>query len=1264
MKYKIRSLFVWMLVLLQCINLQPISALASSASGSISSSFTYDKTDYYVTVVDVYNDGYTIREEERQVDIYTKGDSYSYNALTPPNGYQLTSSANVTGVIDRDMRIVFIYSKVTYAGITVSFGEKLCNYLNEYIRLHPDADTGYVFKPDEIITRYGVNFGRTSSFSLYLYQINNVFYKLEPNIIKNISSFHTYYYDYDEGWNANSYYVGNPIEGISEDPYIKITSRYEGNVPSGTNIQNYSSYNIEVTLPDDTSIDMGTKECCHIVLDMDGLGYVERKLTGGVFRTVIDELDAEDTVMKWYEKKEGVTTNYVWSDYDGWYLEDMPYISAVPGDFSFIEDGVSIMQQDRYDLIYCGKDKDTNEDVIRYSDGTDFEIPDAPSIDGYKCINPDSPRKFDYIRSESMPYKLPATGYYYDYVPMVTYTITVKDKFVGESGTEEKINLRTTDYITGGDSYSYSALEVIPEGYRLVGDTVISGTVSEDEEIIFVYQKLPKYTVTVKDKYVNGAGEEVRTDVRQEDSLYEGNVYRYEALDTIPDNYELAGASSYTGTVGADTEIIFVYQNTCKYTVMVKDRYINESGGEIKTDIRQIDYVPEGVRYSYEALSPVPDGYKLTGDETVNGVTFENTEIIFTYQKEPEKEPETEPTEPSTEPETEPETESAEPSTEPETESETESTEPSTEPDIKPKTYIFRIVDEYYDSDGNVVKTVERLSDTLAEGTEYECTVVSPIPEGYAVISDAEYRGTITQDTVVIFKYKESSVRLVTVSGYLTDQNGKPVANSRVELHSEVRTAVTDADGYYEIRNVEAGEHKLSVFDSDDETELVTCDLSITRQNQDMVVVTYKTQGSEVKIDLSVEDVIKVDVVLSLYKLEVIDKYYDKNGRLTKSELRESLTAVKPGTAYTYDALSLKGYKVTSGKQYSGTVTEDTTVIFTYSKNKKSGSKPDSGTETEPKYYTVTVVDNYYDTNELLINSAVRLTETKSDGDAYYYDAKVPSGYVLAGADHYSGFVHSNITLVFAYKAVGVSRNAVVTIIDRYVEADGGSRDDVRLTEIKRINDLYHYEAVKPEGYELAGSAEYSGIVNGQLTLVFTYQKSAGDDKKTAKPGEHTVTVIDKYITYIPLNDFIADNVSSLGVADDMSNFNIYSYSEEDGNYMYTVRRELRCRDVYTDGSFYKYNALEPKNYTCISDRELSGTVTGDIELEFIYVSNGLTAADIPFSVYNAKPTYPYAPEAKTGDLDERNRMACVVVIVVFAAVCMAAYIGRKRHYR
>ena len=1001
--------------------------------------------------------------------------------------------------------------------------------------------------------------------------------------------------------------------------------------------------------PENLGVDTDTMSCCHIVICMEDISTSGYKLVGGIYRTVIEGMDAEDDIESWYDWELDYTDNEgnkVIERVPYSYIKDSWEWEDEPEKFTYIENGTRIREWEcDYDdygretnRIYRVRDKNTKEEVLRFPDGTKFVIDSAPSIEGYKCINQDKTRGFI---SHNRSGEGSAIYFYYDYIPVVTHKIIVKDKFVDEEGNEIETQERQTDHVPEDEEYTYEALDPIPDGYKLVSAPTVTDTSTEDKEIVFVYQKIPQYTITVKDVFINELGVEENTAIRQEDKLYEDSSYHYSALSPVPEGYELTGISDYAGKVSVDMEIVFIYQrkkvlpNT--YAMVVKDKYIDIDGSVIGIDERVNTTLNAFEEYTFTAIDPVPEGYEVVGASGYFGNITSDTEIIFVYQKKPAE---------------------------------------------KPATYTFQVVDEYYDADGNVIKTIERTTDTLEEGSEYVCTALKPIPDGYVLISDEEYRGIISEDTVIIFKYKDASVRLVTVKGYLTYKNGEPVANKKVEIHSKVRSAITDANGYYEINHIETGKHKYTVF-NDDGTDLIACDLNITKSGQDTAAVTYKMKDTEVSIDLSIADVLKIDAVLPLYRLEVFDKYYDEYGQLVKSELRESLTAVKAGTAYSYDALSPEGYTLTSEKNYSGVVTADTEVIFTYKKDKKPDDKPtpkpdkptpkptpkpDKPTPKpdptpEKKNYTVTVVDNYYDANALLIRSSVRLTEIKSDGDAYYYEAKPIPNFTLIGADHYSSYVYSDITLTFAYKAVAQPKDAVITVIDRYVDEDGSTEDKIRIIDDKKVGEPYHYEAIPSEGYQISGSSSYSGVVTGSFTLIFTYQKEDKNDDTTGYK-EYTVTVIDKFITDIPVNNFIIDESEETGISDGLNNFNTYHYARENEKYIYMVRREMRCRDIYTENFPYQYGAREFKNFECISETEYSGIVTGDIELEFIYARNGLTANDIPDKVYTSKPDYPDAPEAKTGDLDEVDRLLYVLIIILLTGVIAASWAGRKRYYK
>lgn len=1234
MNYKLRSFVACLLCFFQCVMLFSSDILAAtSEGGDISSSFRIDKTEFVITVVDCYYDeDYNSTEVIREEKTYALGESYSYDALKP-DGYILERGcqSNVSGVASSDLEIYFYYEKITDVRITVSFDEALCNYLNKY---------GANVSPTDIVWKIGNDSGCDSWQEITLGEESSVDFSFQDIaethirdysdsdengdiydedgflitdldndncLIRAVRAYRTYYYEYGKGWNPQPHYLGSPVDGLMEDEYI-----------SRVYDEDYGLI-YKCNFPEDLGVDTDTMSCCHIVLCMDDIYRSGYKSVKGIYRTAIDGVDAEDDIESWYDYSysDGTTIRVPYSGIkDSWEWENEPEV------FTYIENGTRIREWTRL-LIYHGLGNDEGSYLVS---GKEFVMDSAPHIEGYKCINPDAPREFI---SQNPNEEFAGLCFYYDYVPVVTHKIVIKDKFIDESGNEIEIQERQTDNVPEDEEYTYEALDPIPDGYKLVSDPTVTDTSTEDKEIVFIYQKLHQYTITVKDKFTSESGVEENTAIRKEDKLYEDSSYHYSALSPVPEGYELVGSSDYAGKADKDMEIIFTYRKKIvlpnTYSMVVKDKYIDVDGSVIRIDERVNTALKAFEEYSFTAIDPVPEGYEVVGASGYVGKITSDTEIIFVYQKKPAE---------------------------------------------KPATYSFKVVDEFYDADGNVIKTVERTTDTLEEGSEYVCTALKPVPDGYVLISDSEYRGIISGDTVIVFKYKDASVRLVTVKGYLTYKNGEPVANKKVEIHSEVRTAITDADGYYEIRNIEAGNHKYTVF-NDDGTDLITCDLNIAKSGQDTAEVTYKMRDTEISIDFPSADVLEIDAVLPLYKLQVFDQYYDEHNRLVKSELRESLTAVKAGTAYSYDALSPEGYSVTSAKNYSGVVSGDTEVVFMYKKNKKPEDKPTPKPTPKPdpspekRSYKITVVDNYYDSNALLISSSVRLTELKTEGDAYYYEAKLVSNFTLIGADHYSDFVHSDLTLAFAYKAVATPKDAVITVIDRFIDEDGNPEDEIRITDDKKVGDPYQYDAIPKEGYEIVGSSSYTGVVTSHLTLIFTYQKIS-EDKQAA--NEYTVTVIDKFITDIPVNQFIIDESEKTGVSDGLNKFNTYQYAREDGQYIYMVRRTVRCKDIYTEGSSYMYKAHELKNFACISETEFSGVITDNVELEFVYARKGLALQDIPDNVYNSRPDFPDSPEAKTGDLDEADskvdRIPYVMIVILFMAVILAAWAGRKRYYR
>lgn len=576
MNYKLRSFVACLLCFFQCVMLFSSDILAAtSEGGDISSSFRIDKTEFVITVVDCYYDeDYNSTEVIREEKTYALGESYSYDALKP-DGYILERGcqSNVSGVASSDLEIYFYYEKITDVRITVSFDEALCNYLNKY---------GANVSPTDIVWKIGNDSGCNSRQEITLGEESSVDFSFQDIaethirdysdsdengdiydedgflitdldndncLIRAVRAYRTYYYEYGKGWNPQPHYLGSPVDGLMEDEYI-----------SRVYDEDYGLI-YKCNFPEDLGVDTDTMSCCHIVLCMDDIYRSGYKSVKGIYRTAIDGVDAEDDIESWYDYSysDGTTIRVPYSGIkDSWEWENEPEV------FTYIENGTRIREWTRL-LIYHGLGNDEGSYLVS---GKEFVMDSAPHIEGYKCINPDAPREFI---SQKPNEEFAGLCFYYDYVPVVTHKIVIKDKFIDESGNEIEIQERQTDNVPEDEEYTYEALDPIPDGYKLVSDPTVTDTSTEDKEIVFVYQRIPQYIITVKDKFIDESGVEERTDTRKEDKVPEDEEYTYEALDPIPDGYKLVSAPTVTDTSTEDKEIVFIYQKIPSYNITVRN---------------------------------------------------------------------------------------------------------------------------------------------------------------------------------------------------------------------------------------------------------------------------------------------------------------------------------------------------------------------------------------------------------------------------------------------------------------------------------------------------------------------------------------------------------------------------------------------------------------------------------------------------------------------------------------------------------------------
>lgn len=541
----------------------------------------------------------------------------------------------------------------------------------------------------------------------------------------------------------------------------------------------------------------------------------------------------------------------------------------------------------------------------------------------------------------------------------------------------------------------------------------------------------------------------------------------------------------------------------------------------------------------------------------------------------------------------------------------------------KEPNYKITVVDEFYNIDGNLVKADERLVEYKKAGENYSYYALNPVPDGYICFSDTSYSGVVTQDTIITFVYKDDYARFVTVKGVVMYKDGTPVANKRIEIHSTPRYTVTDENGYYEVKNVEVGDHKFTIFaNNEDDTPLVTCDLSVTKPDEDTVKVTFKSENTDVETDTSVTDILEIDAYLPVYTIKVIDEYYT-DGVLDKSEVRCE-DSYKAGETYAYSALSPEDYTVSGITEASGVALSNLTITFKYL---KTTTKPD---EPEPASYRLKVIDNFYNSDYVLQDSSVRVNNEVTEGTPYDYKALDVDDYKVSGTKHYTGVIKEDTTLVFTYiQEVKEPERYTLKVRDIFFDENGVvEKDSVRYEEVVDSGFSYYFKALDTADYKVTSAIEVNGVVTQNTEIIFTYSKKPIPVPEP-EAKEYKITVIDKFIIgkdVIEYNPYYFDNLGdevTVTETEDGYELSIARFVTED--HEVSVQSIVRCIDTYKEGAEYFYSALNlPEAWKVISDTHYSGVVTKDETLVFVYTLNFEDDDDIPEIPDNPEPTIPF----------------------------------------
>lgn len=843
---------------------------------------------------------------------------------------------------------------------------------------------------------------------------------------------------------------------------------------------------------------------------------------------------------------------------------------------------------------------------------------------------------------------------YYQETSAKKYTIKVIDETYAPDGTTLiQRTEREVKEVPENGSYTVSAQT--PDGYYNLGKDTVTGTATEDGEVVFKYAKY--ISITVRDVYHDSGFTKVLEETTREPLLKKLNE-SYTVRAKSRDGYDIcdnAGAwvmqTYYSGSASKDIEIVIHYRKRAEVKV-VHEYYAEDKStllGTVTTDPIYISMVNGYPKYTPVANTTYNNElYSVMNPEVVKetGIAGDTTITIKYYRDDP-----------------------------------------------RPK-HTVTIIDKYYEPDGvTPIEEVKRPVETYPEGSS---PVIKPDPKpGFDPKDEDKTIPNISEDTEVIFEY----VKRVTVNvideyyaedgSTLVDSVTRPVetykpgtgynimpepvhgGKTHTVMNPEVLsgTATSDVTIRIKYRCDEAQKKlfKIAVYDEYYGTNGTTLIERVLRSNNEYMEGSSQTFSAAGKSGYSVFDpasgTIKVENLGA--DTEVVFKY-KKNKSTSGGNGGGGSKPVNPPSG------GGGGGSDPDPKPVTPPV-EPITPPVTPPENppvEPVPPQPIEEAEKEPvpsipvkKEFTITVVDKCFDRNgTALISYDRRLVETLEEGSEYSYSALDLDGFKVKGVTTHEGTVHGNLILEFTYVR---EAQHTITVVDKYVSTDkipytpehpeeiiasstytdteGGTTYTVLVT-VRQVDTLpegssYEYHAKKPSGFVVSGPEVLKGTVGDDLVLEFTYViDGVGDlpddvkkpvDKDVVKPQKVLITVVDKYISEKPISngeDTVVEEV----------------IKGKDGR-TYVVTGSVRVVEAFVDGDGYEYKALDLDGFKVKGSRVARGKATEDKTVEFVYTT--IEDTQVPAGVFDHKMSYakktadddiktfiPHADEPKTGE--------------------------------
>lgn len=387
--------------------------------------------------------------------------------------------------------------------------------------------------------------------------------------------------------------------------------------------------------------------------------------------------------------------------------------------------------------------------------------------------------------------------------------------------------------------------------------------------------------------------------------------------------------------------------------------------------------------------------------------------------------------------------------------------------------------------------------------------------------------------------------------------------------------------------------------------------------------------------ELEVEDNAEIT-----YLLKVIDQYLDEEGIEENSEIRYE-ESVPEGEEYSFSALDVEYYDLVSDAEFSGVVTEDTTLIFTYAKavDAKIDTYAVGDTHTVTFYNSTDFFgepcvdrNSIYQTIEVADGEKITMPDTNPTLTGYIFDGwkafEITHDGITTSVNSYSFDVYNDpVTGDISVAAVYISEDKEMTL-NFFTKLDLNGRKIFYYTDIPlkdcnivTVGGKNFIKAEEPqnisEAYKLAEDEGYTIIgwsAMGEST-VYYYRCDLGSDTFTRTTdftdfNDNIYLSLGNYAYVYP----IRQKTNCLVTIND-------AYYQADGTTL--IKTDLRSTETVAGGTEYSYSALKPNDYELIgystgtsssvnNNDTVSGTLSDDLVITFKYKKIGSTPAPDP----------------------------------------------------